>query len=235
MPHAVHCHSLTKSYATTAQPVRALRGVDLTVEEGELLMLVGPSGCGKTTLISIIAGILSEDSGDCTVLGERWSGMSSSQRAAFRARHIGFVFQQFHLIPTLTLAANVSIPLLLQGVDQRAAQRHACLALEQVGLAGRQGDLPRALSGGQQQRVAIARALVHDPRLIVCDEPTSALDHDTGQQILTLLRGLTASQRRTLLIVTHDNRIYSYADRIATMDDGSIQSISTTRKDPPHA
>ncbi len=235
MPHAVHCHSLTKSYPTTAQPVRALRGVDLTVEEGELLMLVGPSGCGKTTLISIIAGILSEDSGSCTVLGQQWSRMSSSECAAFRAHHIGFVFQQFHLIPTLTLAANVSIPLLLQGVDQRTAQRHACLALEQVGLAGRQGDLPRALSGGQQQRVAIARALVHDPRLIVCDEPTSALDHDTGQQILTLLRGLTASQRRTLLIVTHDNRIYSYADRIATMDDGSIQSISTTRKDPPHA
>ncbi|MBY0372443.1 MAG: ABC transporter ATP-binding protein [Bryobacteraceae bacterium] len=222
---AVECRAVKKSYPTSAQPVPALRGIDLEVRRGEFLMLVGPSGCGKTTLISIVAGILGYDAGSCRVFGQDWSAATPRERASLRATQIGFVFQQYHLIPTLTLLDNVSVPLLIGGVGRAEARQRALQALEWVGLGGRSADLPRALSGGQQQRVAIARALVHEPKLIVCDEPTSALDHQTGQQVLELLRGLAQSQRRTLLVVTHDSRIFHYADRIAEMDDGRIQHI----------
>lgn len=221
----VACQGIEKSYGTPAQPVRALRGINLQVRSGEFVMLVGPSGCGKTTLLSIVAGILGYDHGTCTVFGQEWSALSARQRASFRATHIGFVFQQYHLIPTLPLVENVAVPLLLLGAGRKEAQAKAKQALAWVGLAERAEAYPRALSGGQQQRVAIARALVHEPKLVVCDEPTSALDHQTGQQVLELLRGLTQSQQRTLLVVTHDSRIFSYADRIAEMDDGRIQKI----------
>lgn len=230
---AVECRAVEKSYPSSAQPVKALRGIDLEVQSGEFLMLVGPSGCGKTTLLSIVAGILGYDGGSCRVFGRDWTVLSSRERANFRACHIGFVFQQFHLIPTLTLVDNVSVPLLIKGVKRAEARERAVCALDWVGLGGRPADFPRSLSGGQQQRVAIARALVHEPKLIVCDEPTSALDHQTGQQVLELLRGLTRSQRRTLLVVTHDSRIFHYADRIAEMDDGRIQEIrpNSTQED----
>jgi putative ABC transport system ATP-binding protein len=214
---AVRCRSIEKTYHSLAQKVRALRGIDLEVRTGEFLMLAGPSGCGKTTLLSIVAGILGYDSGSCQVDGREWSALGARACAQFRAAHIGFVFQQYNLIPTLTLEDNVSAPLLILGASRAEARRKARAALASVGLEGRASDLPRALSGGQQQRVAIARALVH--------EPTSALDHQTGQQVLELLRGLTHKQKRTLLVVTHDSRIFPYADRIAEMDDGRIQRL----------
>ena len=233
---AVRCQTIQKSYTTTsAQPVRALRGIDLEVRLGEFLMLVGPSGCGKTTLLSIVAGILGYDSGKCLVLGHDWSALSTQERSSFRAANIGFVFQQYNLIPTLTLEDNVSVPLLILGHAREDARRRARQSLDWVGLDGRSRDYPRALSGGQQQRVAIARALVHEPRLVVCDEPTSALDHQTGQQVLELLRGLAQSQRRTLLVVTHDSRIFQYADRIAEMDDGQIQNVEVNHRGQTHA
>jgi putative ABC transport system ATP-binding protein len=207
--------------------VQALRGVDLEVLLGQMTMLVGPSGCGKTTLISVIAGILERSAGECTVLGEDTSRLPDRQRAAWRGRNVGFVFQALNLVPTLTAAENVAIPLLILGVDHKTALARAGVMLERVGLATRTRSLPAQLSGGQQQRIAIARALVHEPRLLVCDEPTSALDHETGHKVMELLREVASSENRALIVVTHDSRIFSFADRIAHMDDGRVERIET--------
>lgn len=223
---AVRCQGVTKTYGKGDAAVRALRGVDLDVYTGELLMLVGPSGCGKTTLISVIAGVLDHDEGTCRVLGEDLRDLSPNKRAAFRARNIGFVFQAFNLIPTLTAAENVSVPLLIQGVGRREAMARSRELLAKVGLGDRTHELPTRLSGGQQQRVAIARGIVHNPRLLVCDEPTSALDHKTGQRILELLREVAAGTQLSLVVVTHDPRIFEFADRIAEMDDGRVRRIA---------
>ncbi len=203
----------------------ALRGVDLDIYSGELLMLVGPSGCGKTTLISVIAGILDMDDGECNLFGQDLSKFSKKDLTSFRRENIGFVFQAFNLVPSLTIAENISIPLLINGENQTKATERAIECLEQVGLKGREESLPSQLSGGQQQRVAIARALVHNPKLVVCDEPTSALDHKTGELIMDALKGLAVSSDRVLVIVTHDARIFKFADRIAYMDDGRIVKI----------
>ena len=219
---AVDLHGISKSYGRGNNAVHALRDVDLTIPCGELLMLVGPSGCGKTTLISVAAGILDHDEGSVTILGTNLDQLSGRARTAFRGHHIGFVFQAFNLIPTLTLAENVAIPLLLLGESFAAATRAGHDMLERVELGARSDNRPSQLSGGQQQRVAIARALIHHPKLVVCDEPTSALDHVTGQKIMALLRELALGPDRALVIVTHDTRIFSYADRIAHMDDGKI-------------
>jgi putative ABC transport system ATP-binding protein len=216
---------VTKRYGTGATQVTALRGVELAVMPGELLMLVGPSGCGKTTLISIITGILDPDEGECTVLGERLGDLGPDAKTAFRCRAVGFVFQAFNLIPQLPAAENAMIPLLLNGMNRAKALSKARDVIAQVGLADRTNAFPAQLSGGQQQRIAIARALVHDPQLIVCDEPTSALDHATGQRVIELLRGIAAGAGRTLIVVTHDQRILGFADRIAYMDDGRITHI----------
>ena len=223
--YAVRCRGVTKAYGTGQAQVRALRGIDLDVMASEMLMLVGPSGCGKTTLISVIAGVLDRDGGECTVFGEDFARMSPAARTRFRGANIGFVFQSFNLIPTLTIAENVAVPLLLNGVRRKEAINRARELLDRVGLEGRSGDVPAKLSGGQQQRVAIARALIHEPRLIVCDEPTSALDHETGHKIMELLKGVAMSQGRALVVVTHDNRIFQFGDRIAHMDDGAVDRI----------
>lgn len=224
---AVRCRAVTKTYGKGDAAVRALRGIDLDVRTGELLMLVGPSGCGKTTLISVIAGVLDRDGGECEVLGRDFSKMRAGERAAFRGRSIGFVFQQFNLIPTLSIAENAAVPLMLNGVSRREAVQRAAAVLNQVGLGGRVADPPSRLSGGQQQRVAIARALVHKPKIIVCDEPTSALDHATGQRVMELLRSVAADNDLSLIVVTHDQRIFEFADRIAEMDDGHIVKVQT--------
>ena len=221
---AVRCTGVTKTYGTGNAKVVALRGVELDVHTGELLMLVGPSGCGKTTLISVIAGILDQDEGSCVVFEHDWQHMSLYAKTRYRGHHIGFVFQAFNLLPTLTAAENVAVPLLINGGGRREAIRRAQEVLARVGLGERAGAAPAQLSGGQQQRVAIARALVHDPKLIVCDEPTSALDHETGRQVMALLRQ-AAGKDRALIVVTHDARIFEFADRIAKMDDGRIDKI----------
>jgi putative ABC transport system ATP-binding protein len=221
---AVRCTGVTKTYGTGNAKVVALRGIELDVHMGELLMLVGPSGCGKTTLISVIAGILDQDEGSCVVFDHDWQQMSLYAKTRYRGHHIGFVFQAFNLLPTLTAAENVAVPLLINGGGRREAIRRAQEVLAQVGLGERAEAAPAQLSGGQQQRVAIARALVHDPKLIVCDEPTSALDHETGRQVMALLRHATGEDR-ALVVVTHDARIFEFADRIAKMDDGRIDKI----------
>ena len=229
---AVHCRAVQKFYGVGDNRVTALDGIDLDIHAGELMMLVGPSGCGKTTLISVIAGILNRDSGDCTVLDADYLGMSNSAKTLFRGKNIGFVFQSFNLLPSLSAAENVAIPLLLQNMPHAAAIKRAKVILDQVGLGARTKSLPSQLSGGQQQRVAIARALVHDPKIVVCDEPTSALDHETGGKVLNLLKSSALNGARTLIIVTHDNRIFHYADRIAEMDDGRIVKISKNKPSP---
>ena len=222
---AVQCSGLTKTYATGTQKVTALAGIDLDIPLGEMMMLVGPSGCGKTTLISVIAGILDQDAGQCQVFGEDFLRMRSREKLDFRARNIGFVFQAYNLLPSLTAAENVAIPLIIKGMKRQEAQRKAEAVLEQVGLGERVESLPSQLSGGQQQRVAIGRALVHSPRLIVCDEPTSALDHETGHHVMELLKEVALHKDRALVIVTHDARIFGFADRIAKMDDGRIEKV----------
>ncbi len=201
---------------------RRVRGIDLDIKRGELLMLVGPSGCGKTTLISVVAGILDQDEGECLVMGHDFKKMPQADKTRFRGRTIGFVFQSFNLLPTLTAAENVAVPLFINGVRRGPALRQAREMLAEVGLAERGSSLPSQLSGGQQQRVAIARALIHDPQLIVCDEPTSALDHTTGHRVMETLRNVGVGADRALVIVTHDNRIFQFADRIAKMDDGQV-------------
>jgi putative ABC transport system ATP-binding protein len=224
---SVCCSGLTKTYGLGDTQVQALRGIDLEVRAGELLMLVGPSGCGKTTLISIMAGILDPTQGQCSLFGQDLARLSSDKRTRYRGKHIGFVFQAFNLIPTLTILENTAIPLLINGEDHGKALERAAVCLREVGLGDKLDAFPAQISGGQQQRAAIARALVHDPELVVCDEPTSALDHQTGNKVMEVLRGLAMDGRRALVIVTHDSRIFPFADRIAHMDDGRIEHVET--------
>jgi len=228
LPHlAIRCRNLHKSYGTGDACVQALRGVDLDVHKGELLMLVGPSGCGKTSLISVLAALLDPDAGECEILGKNLRHLEREARTIFRGRHIGFVFQAFNLLPALSALDNVAVPLLIQGVPRHEAEAKARRLLDRVGLGNRTQLPPSKLSGGQQQRIAIARALVHAPQIILCDEPTSSLDHATGHTVIGLLRDLAREEGRTLIIVTHDTRILSFADRIAHMDDGRIVETST--------
>ena len=223
---AVRCENLMKVYTNGNQTIRALNGVTLSIQLGELMMLVGPSGCGKTTLISVIAGILNQDEGICELFGENLLSMKERDKIRFRAQKIGFVFQAFNLLPALNAAENVAIPLIINGEKRENAKKKAIEILEKVGLGERWKSLPAQLSGGQQQRVAIARALVHSPKLIVCDEPTSALDHISGQNIMILLKDIALENDRALVIVTHDSRIFPFADRIAEMDDGHIVNLT---------
>jgi putative ABC transport system ATP-binding protein len=219
---AVSLRGVTKFYGTGTSRVQALRGVDLDVRLGELLMLVGPSGCGKTTLISVVAAILDHDDGEIVVFDRSLKTMSPAEKTRFRGANIGFVFQAYNLIPTISVTENVAIPLLILGRRRADALARAAEMLAAVGLGDKLEVFPAQLSGGQQQRVAIARALVNNPRLIVCDEPTSALDGDTGRLVMDVLRKNALSEDRALIIVTHDNRVFNFADRIARMDDGRI-------------
>ncbi len=219
---AVYCRSITKTFGAGEMQVQALRGIDIKVHPGELLMLVGPSGCGKTTLISVIAGILDQDEGNCVLFGQNLKQLTKTQRVVFRGKNVGFVFQAFNLIPTLTATENVAVPLLINGIPMPEALVRAHASLDEVGLAGREQALPSQLSGGQQQRVAIARALVHNPRLVVCDEPTSALDHQTGRRVMAALKSLAVSRDRALVIVTHDPEIGARAQRRLRMLDGAV-------------
>jgi putative ABC transport system ATP-binding protein len=227
-PLGIQVTSVNKSFGRGEARTLVLKNTDFAAERGRLTMLVGPSGCGKTTLLSIIAGTLHADAGTIEVLGERLDTMGGNRIAKFRARNLGFIFQQFNLIPTLTAAENVSVPLVIQGVPNRKAEAKAREALEWVGLADHTEFLPAKMSGGQQQRVAIARALVHEPPVILCDEPTSSLDSENGRHVMALLRKAAEQRDRLVLVVTHDNRTYGFADRMAEMEDGRILRVLTS-------
>ncbi len=223
---AVACRDVVKGFGSGDARVMALRGVTLEVRAGEMTLLVGPSGCGKTTLISAIAGMLTPESGDIAVFGEKLRALSRRKLTAFRGATVGFVFQQFNLLPALTATENASIPLRVLGRPASEANRRAAELLDRLGLAEHRNRFPTELSGGQQQRVAIARALVHDPRLVVCDEPTASLDAANGQAAMALLRELAIKPGRAVIVVTHDERIFRFADRIAHMADGHIETVS---------
>ena len=222
---AVRVRGVTKTFGAGEARTMALKGVDFDARLGELLMIVGPSGCGKTTLLSVVAGTLEIDQGEINVFGALLHGLKNREVTEFRKRNVGFIFQQFNLIPTLSLVENVSVPLLINGARRGAAEKKARGLLDQLGLAGRGDDRPTNLSGGQQQRVAIARALVHEPRLVICDEPTSALDKDTGAKIMELLREVARHPDRCVMVVTHDNRVFKYADRMTEMEDGRVERV----------
>lgn len=232
--YAVACREVKKTYGSGENQVQALRGINLDVIEGELLILAGPSGCGKTTLISIVAGILDQTLGTCTIYGEDVNHLTESKRLKFRAENIGFVFQQFNLMPTLTASENVAVPLIIKGTPLKEAIAKAADLLSKMGLDGRQQSLPKQLSGGQQQRVAIARAIIHDPKLVVCDEPTSSLDAETGRRVMELMKSLAATNDRTIIVVTHDARIFGFADRIAQMEDGRVLRIIDSKEAITH-
>jgi putative ABC transport system ATP-binding protein len=222
---AVRVRGVTKEFGRGAAVTRALRGVDLDVPYGELLMLVGPSGCGKTTLISIIAGTLEPTAGEVIALGHDLAAMSNGRKVRFRRDHVGFVFQSYNLLPALTAAENAAVPLIIAGRPRREAITAAADVLDRLGMGDRLDRLPSELSGGQQQRVAIARALVHAPRLLICDEPTSALDAENGRITMELISEIAVQPDRAVIVVTHDSRVYSFADRIANMEDGRIESV----------
>jgi putative ABC transport system ATP-binding protein len=223
--HAIHLTGIDKAFGQGESRTVALRQTEFEAHLGELFMLVGPSGCGKTTLLSVLAGTLRADAGRARVLGHDLHNLPNSALTRFRARHVGFIFQQFNLIPTLTVAENVSVPLLIQGVSPAKAENRSREMLNKLELGKRAGERPGRLSGGEQQRVAIARAIVHAPPLIVCDEPTSALDSENGQRVMEILRGIAREPGRTVIVVTHDPRIYHFADRMAEMEDGRIHRV----------
>jgi len=222
---------MVKSFGTGDTAVTVLKGIDLDVYFGELLLLVGESGGGKTTLLSAIAGILDFDAGELTVLGTPLASMSAGRRTRFRSQTMGFIFQQFNLLPALTAAENVAVPLLIQGLAQRQAIARARTMLERVGLGDRTEFLPRNLSGGQQQRVAIARALVTEPKLLVCDEPTAALDGPNGQKIMEIIREVGRAPDRCVIVVTHDSRVFHFGDRMAELTDGRIVGVHPISKE----
>jgi putative ABC transport system ATP-binding protein len=236
---SIQCCDIQKTYGVAPIRVQALKGVNLEVTSGETMMIMGPSGCGKTTLISIITGTLGFDGGTCTVMGQDLSRIHGDELVRWRGLNIGFVFQSFNLIPTLSVAENVAIPLLIKKEKISSSLEKARSALDSVGLSDKTDMRPTALSGGQQQRVAIARAIIHRPKLLVCDEPTSALDAKSGVLVLELLKRISGEHGTTLIIVTHDHRILKYGDRVTEIEDGQVQSTHThqnylAEKETPH-
>jgi putative ABC transport system ATP-binding protein len=219
---AVSCRGVTKEFGANGTKTLALRGVDLDVDDGQLTLLVGPSGCGKTTLISIVAGLLNPTLGRVGVLGADLSKLPGRRLVEFRAKNIGFVFQQYNLLPALSAAENAAVPLLINGWSRASAIARARVTLATVGLGHRADNFPSQLSGGEQQRVAIARALINEPRLLVCDEPTSALDARSGHTVMELIKQVAVQPGRAVIVVTHDNRVYEFGDRIVEMSDGRI-------------
>lgn len=219
---AAHVKGISKSFGDGGARLQVLKEIDLEVRRGDITMLVGPSGCGKTTLISIIAGTLKADAGELTVLGHDLRKMSTAAITRFRSKHIGFIFQSFNLIPTLTCAENVSVPLLIQGVGASKAEKRAKEVLDQVGLADRFKHRPSQLSGGQQQRVAIARALVQEPPLVLADEPTGNLDTASSDEVFVQLRRMHAELGTSFVVVTHDPRLAARCDRLVELVDGRI-------------
>lgn len=219
---AIRCKNIKKTYGSNEARVEALKSTDLEIKKGELTILAGPSGSGKTTLISIIATILTPDSGELFLLDKDINRMTEDEKSTFRRDNIGIVFQSLFLIPTLTVIENVTLPLIVAGCSEEVANEKASNLLKMVNLDHKERVSPSLLSKGQQQRVAIARAMINDSSIIVCDEPTSALDHVAGFAVMDFLHGLALNSSKVVLVVTHDQRIFSYADRIINMSDGQI-------------
>ncbi len=222
MKSAISVRNLTKTYEEGSTGTLALRGADLDVHPGELLLLMGPSGSGKTTLLSIMGCILTATAGSVRIAGREVVGMREKELPAIRLEHIGFVFQGFNLFPTLTAGENVELMLDLKGLSSAKAKTRAGELLEQVGLGNKYNSFPADLSGGQKQRVAIARALAGDPQIILADEPTAALDSHTGGNVMEMMSELAHQRGRAVVIVTHDSRVLKFADRIVKIEDGAI-------------
>jgi putative ABC transport system ATP-binding protein len=221
---AIECKNLKKTYFTKSSEVNALKNINLKVYENELLMLMGPSGSGKTTLLSVIAGILNFDSGDLTVLNNEIKNLSDENLTKFRSKNIGFVFQSFNLIPTLTSLENIMIPLIIQNINLEEAKNKAIEMLKKVDLEDKINNYPNELSGGEMQRVSIARGFIHNPKILLCDEPTSYLDMNLGKHIMQLLKTFTENSDTSIIVVTHDPRITDFATRIIEIEDGVIQN-----------
>ena len=219
---AISVRDVARDFIAGQQTIRVLHGIDFDVAPGELTYLVGESGSGKTTLISIMCGILWPTEGSVEVFGTPIYGLSDDDLVRFRLENIGFIFQQYNLIPAIDAASNAAVPLIARGMDRQEARERAVAMMEKLNIASQADKLPNQLSGGQQQRVAIARALVHEPRLVVCDEPTAALDATSGRRVMDLLRDVALAEDRACIIVTHDNRIFDLADRILVLEDGRI-------------
>ena len=224
---AIRLKGVTKAFGTGDSKTLALDNVTLDLPYGELVLLVGPSGCGKTTLISIAAGLLDPTAGEVEVLSKNLTRMSGTRKVNFRGRYIGFVFQQYNLLPAMNAVENACVPLLIAGWSRRAALAKATEVMLKVGLGNRMKSYPDQLSGGQQQRVAIARALVHDPKILVCDEPTAALDAASGRTVMGLIKEVALQEDRAVIVVTHDSRVYDFGDRIVEMADGKVGKIAT--------
>jgi putative ABC transport system ATP-binding protein len=225
MSTLVSLQDVVKRYERGKQSVEVLHGVNLSIEQGEFLALMGPSGSGKTTLLNLIAGLDQPTEGEVTVAGERIDRLSGGKLAKWRARHIGFVFQFYNLLPVLSAARNVEVPLLLTNLSSKQRKQNVRAVLELVGLADRATHKPGELSGGQQQRVSIARALVADPTLLVCDEPTGDLDRENAEEILRLLQMLNRQQGKTIIMVTHDPLAADHASRILHVDKGRLVDL----------
>lgn len=219
---AIVCKKIKKHYGEAETRIEALRGIDLEIKKNELTLLVGPSGSGKSTLLSIITTILTPDEGELYLLGTDISKMPNEKKAKFTNENLGMVFQSLFLIPSLTVLENVSLPLLVSGHTDKDAEAKSIEILQRFNLADRAHHSPSHLSKGQQQRVAISRAIVNDAKILVCDEPTSSLDHANGQAVMALLKDLSSNSAKAVLVVTHDHRIFSFADRIINMSDGLI-------------
>ena len=228
----VEARSIVKTYDTGAVRVDALRGVDLTLEHGEMAAIMGPSGCGKTTLLNCLSGLDAVDAGEVVIEGTSLGEMSDRERTDYRARHMGFVFQFYNLMPVLTAVENVELPLLLARVGAKPARQKALDALELVGVADRAGHVPDALSGGERQRVTIARSLVNDPAIVWADEPTGDLDSENAQEIVALMRRLNVERGLSFLIVTHDIAVGRKTDRIIRMLDGVV--VEEQQLEVPH-
>ena len=222
MSAAIDCRYLQMEFGAAGARQTVLRGVNFRASPGGLTMIAGPSGCGKSTLLSILGGLLTPTGGDALVFGRSLAAMGARERAAYRREDVGFIFQQYNLVPALTAAENAATPLIIGGARRAAAIDAARAELTALGLADHADKFPRQLSGGQQQRVAIARALVHHPRLIICDEPTAALDSKTGEAVMDSLGAIAADPSRAVVIVTHDTRIFDYADHLIELEDGLV-------------
>ncbi|MEI6604180.1 MAG: ABC transporter ATP-binding protein [Verrucomicrobiota bacterium] len=223
----VSISNVTRTFTRGSENVLVLTGLELTVNDGEFLALMGPSGSGKSTLLNLIGGLDRPTGGSVAIGAERVDQLSDRQLAAWRARHIGFVFQFYNLLPALSAERNVELPLLLTGLNKAARRQHVAAAFEAVGLTHRAKHFPRTLSGGEQQRVGIARAIVTDPTLLLCDEPTGDLDRKSGDEILTLLQSLNREHGKTIIMVTHDPHASARASRTVYLDKGQLSTTPT--------